>query len=193
MQTSTEFESPVLDLIKDRRSRRAFSAQPVERERIKSLFEAARWAPSSTNEQPWHYIYASKADHPELWNRIFDALNENNKMWVKDAPLLIMSLFRKKFARNGMPNESARYDLGAANAFLSLQATSFGLNIHQMGGFDHGRAVSNLNIPEDFDLGVIMAVGYDGSPEMLSEPFRQRETAPRVRLIQDEFVSNKSW
>ncbi len=193
MQTSTEFESPVLDLIRDRRSKRAFSPQPVELERIKSLFEAARWAPSSTNEQPWHYIYATREGQPELWNRIFDVLSENNKVWVKQAPLLIVSLYRKSFSRNGMPNVSARYDLGAANAFLSLQATSFGLNIHQMGGFDHARAMANLNVPEDFELGVIMAVGYEGSPDSLSEPLRQRELAPRIRMVQEEFVSNTSW
>jgi nitroreductase len=192
MKTSTEFESPVLELIKKRRSRRAFSPQPVEMDKIKSLFEAARWAPSSTNEQPWHYIYATR-DQPELWNRIFETLNENNQLWVKDAQLLIVSLARRKFTRNGMPNGSARYDLGAANAFLSLQATSFGLNIHQMGGFDHAKAIANLNVPEDFDLGVIMAVGYPGDPDMLSEPFKAREIAPRVRFTQNEFVSNKSW
>ena len=192
IHTSTEFESPVLELIKDRRSRRAFSSQPVEEEKIKSLFEAARWAPSSVNEQPWRYIYAMRSQ-PELWNGIFDALNENNKEWVKNAPLLIVSMARKRFARNDMPNGSALYDLGGANAFLSLQATSFGLNIHQMGGFDHSKAIANLNIPEEYDLGVIMAVGYYGHPDMLPEKLREREIAPRVRLIQEEFVSNRSW
>jgi len=91
MQVSSEFESEILDIIKNRRSRRAFLGKSIEIEKIKSLFEAARWAPSSVNEQPWAYVYAT-ADQADLWNRIFDALNETNKIWAKHAPLLVVSL-----------------------------------------------------------------------------------------------------
>src|SRR6185369_15011085 len=99
MEVSSEFESDILDIIKNRRSRRAFINVPIEKEKIKSLFEAARWSPSSVNEQPWAYVYAT-SDQTELWNRIFESLNESNKIWAKEAPLLIVSLARKFHSRN---------------------------------------------------------------------------------------------
>ncbi len=191
MEVSSDFESPVLDIIRHRRSRRAYSDRPIEPEKIKSLFEAARWAPSSMNDQPWAYIYAIKGQ--PLWQKIFDTLNESNRVWAQHAPLLIVSLSRKHFSRNGHHNESAKYDLGQANAFLSLQATSLDLNIHQMGGFDHQKAKVDLNVPESYELGVIMAIGYYGDPSNLSDTLRQREIAPRQRYIQDAFVMNKTF
>src|SRR5882757_2888262 len=109
MQASSEFESEILEIIKTRRSRRAFVQRPIESEKIKSLFEAARWAPSSVNEQPWAYVYAT-IDQPELWHKIFEALNENNRIWAKDAPLLVVSLSRKYYSKNDRPNNSDKYD-----------------------------------------------------------------------------------
>lgn len=191
MQASSEFESDVLDLIKSRRSRRAFSEKAIEPKKIKSLFEAARWAPSSLNEQPWIYIYATKDQ--ELWERIFNSLNEGNKIWARDAQLLIVSFCKKNFSRNGAPNGAAKYDVGAANAFLSLQATHLGLNTHQMGGFDHQLLRKNLNVPDDFEEGVIIAVGYSGEVEQLPSHLQQRETSPRMRNVQDEFVMNRAF
>ena len=192
MQVSSEFESDIIEIIKNRRSRRAFVGQPVENEKIKSLFEAARWAPSSVNEQPWAYVYAT-ADQSELWTKIFEALNEGNKVWSKDAPLLVVSLARKYYSKNDRPNVSAKYDVGAANAFLSLQATELGLNVHQMGGFDQSLLRQNLNVPEDFDIGVVMAIGYAGNPEQLPVGLRDRERSPRMRHIQNEFVMNHTF
>jgi nitroreductase len=191
MQSSAEFESEILELIKLRRSRRAFSNRPIEPEKIKSLFEAARWAPSSVNEQPWFYIYATKGQ--ELWQKIFDTLNQGNRIWAKDAPLLIVSFCKKNFSRNGIPNGAAKYDVGAANAFLSLQATHLGLNTHQMGGFDHQALRTNLNAPADFEEGVIIAVGYLGDQTLLPEHLQARETSPRMRNVQDEFVMNNAF
>ncbi|MBY0435295.1 MAG: nitroreductase family protein [Cyclobacteriaceae bacterium] len=192
METSSEFESDVLDVIKYRKSKRAYSSRAVEPEKIKSLFEAARWAPSSMNDQPWTYLYATK-DQPELWNKLFDALNDSNKVWAKEAPLLVVSLARKYFSVNGKPNGSARYDLGSANAFLTLQATALDLNIHQMGGYNHEKLIVNLNIPDHYELGVIMAIGYWGDPEALPENLKQRELAPRQRHVQREFVMNNTF
>jgi nitroreductase len=189
--TSTTVEAPVIDIIENRRSRRAYSNQPIEQEKITSLFEAARWAPSSMNEQPWVYIYATK-DQPELWNKIFDALNESNQVWAKDAPLLIASITRKYFTRNQRENTSAKYDLGAANAFLSLQASAFGLNVHQMGGYDAVKFRNNLNISEEFELGVIMAIGYPGDVNLLPENLKIREVSPRTRYLQSSFVINQT-
>jgi nitroreductase len=189
---SATFEAPVLEVIENRKSRRAYSTQPIETEKITSLFEAARWAPSSMNEQPWVYIYATK-DQPELWNKIFDALNESNQVWAKDAPLLIVSLARKYFTRNQRINTSAKYDLGAANAFLSLQASSLGLNVHQMGGYDAIKFRDNLNISEEFELGVIMAIGYPGDADALPENLKVRELSPRTRYLQSTFVMNQTF
>jgi nitroreductase len=192
MQKSSEFHSPIIELIQNRRSRRAYADKPVENEKINALFEAARWAPSSVNEQPWIYIYATK-DQPELWNRIFDALNDSNKIWVKHVPLLIASVVRKNFIRNDRPNLAARYDLGAANAFLSLQATHLGLNVHQIGGFNAEQLRVNLNVPDAYEPVTVLAIGYPGEIGMLPDHLQQREIAPRERYLQQEFVMNKTF
>jgi nitroreductase len=192
MQTSTEFESDLLDVIKERRSRRPFADKPVEPEKIKSLFEAARWAPSSSNEQPWMYIYATK-DNAGLYQKIFGPLNESNQIWVKDAPLLIASMARKYFIRNNLPNPSSHYDLGAANALLGIQATALGLNVHQIGGYNYELLRKNLAVPDSFDLGVVMAVGYLGNLNQLTDRLKDRELAPRQRYTQSEFVRTSTF
>ncbi|MEQ8424468.1 MAG: nitroreductase family protein [Cyclobacteriaceae bacterium] len=189
---SSDVDYPIAELIIKRRSKRAFADKDIDPDKIKSLFEAARWAPSSMNEQPWTYIYATR-DQSDLWNKVFDSLNEGNQVWVKRAPLLVVSMARKIFLRNGQPNTSAKYDLGGANAFLSLQATALGLNVHQMGGFSRKMLTDNLNIPDDFEPGVIIAIGYPGDPDQLPENLKERELAPRFRIDQDKFVMNKSF
>jgi len=190
---STQTEYPVAELIEQRRSRRAYSSLPIEAEKIHSLFEAARWAPSSLNEQPWVYLYATKEDAEKTWNKLLMALNESNRVWAQHAPLLILSLARKTLLRNGMPNSSATYDVGAANAFLSIEATRLGLNVHQMGGYDRERVIELLNIPENLEPMVIMAVGYLGDAGNLSERLQQREEAPRERYTQDFFVRDEPF
>nr|WNX93927.1 TdsD3 [uncultured bacterium] len=192
MQKSNQIEHPVSDLIKNRKSIRAFSSQLIEVDRINSLFEATRWAPSSTNEQPWFYIYATR-DQIELWDKLFSCLNEGNKIWAKDAPLLILSLARKNFTRFSGTNTYAMYDLGGANSFLSLQAVELGLQVRQMAGFHHDKAIEQLNIPDSFEIGVFIAVGYPGDPETLPEKLKIREAAPRERFIQQEFVMNRTF
>jgi nitroreductase len=185
-------EHPISELIARRRSIRAFSTHPVEAVKINSLFEATRWAPSSTNEQPWVYIYATKKQ-AELWDKIFEPLNEGNRIWAKEAPLLILSLARKNFTRYPGANAYAMYDLGGANAFLALQAVELGLQIRQMAGFNRAKLIEHLNIPDTFELGVIMAVGYPGDPGSLPENLRLRESAPRERLSQQAFVMNQAF
>lgn|SRR5687768_14693033 len=191
MQKSTEFASPILEVIQKRRSRRAYSDKMVEPEKIHSLFEAARWAPSSLNEQPWFYVYATR-DQP-LWARIFEAVKEGNKIWARNAPLLICSMARKNFIRIESANPSAKYDLGAANAFLSLQAAHLGLNVHQMAGFDHPTLIGNLGIPDRYEPVIVMAIGYPGDVESLPENLKAREIAPRERYVKQEFVMNKTF
>ena len=178
MEKSDQFEYPILDLIKNRKSTRSFSAQAIEPARITSLFEATRWAPSSTNEQPWVYLYATR-EQPEFWQVLFSCLNEGNQIWAKDAPLLILSLARRNFTRFSGVNEYAMYDLGGANSFLSLQAVELGLQVRQMAGFHRDRTIDLLNIPAHFEIGVFIAVGYPGDPQTLPEKLKARELAPR--------------
>lgn len=182
----------LLPLIQSRRSKRAYRPDAIAPEKIDSLFEAARWSPSGMNEQPWVYLFATK-DQPELWQKIFEPLNDSNKVWAAHAPLLVVALIRKNHDRNGQPNGSARYDLGAANALLSLQAESLGINVHQMGGFSKQKAVENLNVPDTHEPVVIMAIGYPGNPDILPENLKLRETAPRQRHHVASFVMNKTF
>lgn len=191
IEIDTEAKSHVADLILRRRSLRAFSSAPLTEEQIHALFEAARWAPSSVNEQPWQYIYATQGE--ALWLIILGTLNEGNRTWAKNAPLLVVSLARTTFSRNGRPNPSAMYDLGGANATLSLQATSMGLNVHQMGGFDHEGLRSALRIPADVELGVVMALGFPGDPDQLPQALQERERQPRVRRPIGDFVTNQPY
>jgi len=191
-QRSSEIHYPVAGIISERKSIRAFSSRTVEEEKIRSLFEAVRWAPSSSNEQPWVFIYATK-DHPELRDKMISTLSSSNQVWASQAPLLVFSLARKKFLRNGNDNTYALYDLGGANAFLSLQAVHLGLQIRQMAGYDRTKAVDLLNVPADLEPGVFIAIGYPGDPEQLPEPVRQKESAPRERFLQETFVRSEAF
>ena len=191
-QRSSEIHYPVASIISERRSTRAFASRVVEEEKIRSLFEAVRWAPSSSNEQPWVFIYATK-DQPELREKMISTLSSGNHVWASQAPLLVFSLARKKFVRNGNDNAYALYDLGGANAFLSLQAVHLGLQIRQMAGYDRTKAVELLNIPADLEPGVFIAIGYPGDPEQLPEPVRQKESAPRERFLQETFVRSEAF
>lgn len=189
MEKSDQFQYPILDLIKNRKSTRAFSKQPIDQDQIDSLFEATRWAPSSTNEQPWLYMYATR-EQTQFWETLFSCLNEGNQIWAKDAPLLILSMARKNFSRFSGTNTYAMYDLGGANSFLSLQAVELGLQVRQMAGFHMQKTIELLRIPERYEVGVFIAVGYPGDPQTLPEKLKLRELAPRERILQQEFVMN---
>jgi nitroreductase len=191
-QKSATVEHPVSELIQNRRSTRVFRNERIPAEKIYSLFEATRWAPSSVNEQPWLYLYATP-EQTALWNKMIEPLNDGNKSWVKDAPLIILSLARKAFSRNGVENFYAMYDLGGANALLAVQAVDLGLQIRQMAGFDREKARVLLNIPEEFELGVFIAAGYPGDVETLPESIKAKELAPRTRFLQQEFVRNSAF
>lgn len=188
-QKSSQVEHEVSDLIKNRRSTRIFQSKSVEEEKINSLFEATRWAPSSTNEQPWTYLYATP-NQEQLWQKMIEPLSDGNKVWVKDAPLLILSMARKTFQRNGFENAHALYDLGGANALLALQAVELGLQVRQMAGFNKESAKTLLNISDEFEVGVFIAVGYPGDADSLPESIKSKELVPRTRFLQQEFVRN---
>jgi nitroreductase len=190
MNKSAEIHHLIADNIRNRRSLRAYDSRAIEPPKISSLFEAARWAPSSANEQPWFYIYATR-EQADLWQKLFDCLNDGNKIWAKDAPLLILSMARKNFARNDQPNAYALYDLGAANSFLALQAVESGLQLRQMGGYNQAKAREALHVPDSYALGAMIAAGYPGKTEILPELLQERERAPRERFLQSEFASNK--
>jgi nitroreductase len=177
-------------LISHRWSPRAFSAQPVELQKLKLILEAARWAPSSRNEQPWRFLVAT-TEEPEWLARLQGYLKEGNA-WAKAAPVLIASAYRTTLSRNNRLNISALRDLGAAEENLFLQAFAAGLVMHQMGGFHRDRLKQEL-LPEGFEPGTMIAIGYPGNPDELSEDLREREFQPRTRKLLSEIVFGPHW
>ncbi|GBD32579.1 malonic semialdehyde reductase RutE [bacterium HR33] len=178
-------EVEVHPLIAGRWSPRAFADKPVETEKLRSLFEAARWAPSSYNEQPWRFWVATRED-PEALERLQSYLTEGNA-WAKSAPVLVLSAYRTHRERDGRPNRVALRDLGAAEQNMAIQAFAMGLVMHQMEGFDRERAKREL-LPEGFEPGTMSAIGYLADPETLPERLRERELRPRTRKPLGEIV-----
>ena len=176
----------VNDLILRRWSPRIFSDKPISSQELTALFEAARWAASSYNEQPWRFLVGRKGD--ETYQKIFATLAEFNQGWVKTAPVLVLSLGKKTFTNNGSPNRYALHDTGAASATLALQATANGMHAHSMGGFDTEMVRASFAIPSDFEVGAVTAIGYFGNPDDLPEQLRKNEVAPRQRKPLDELV-----
>ncbi|MBC7833676.1 MAG: nitroreductase family protein [Phycisphaerales bacterium] len=175
-------------LVSKRWSPLAFDpARPVDDATMASLLEAARWAPSSYNGQPWVYIVGRKqeaASHA----RVLGCLVEANRRWAKDAPALMIGVARQSFAHNGKPNRHAAHDVGAASAWLTVQAESMGLRVHQMAGIDAEACREKLAIPEGYEALTGIAVGYAGTMGQLPEDLRQRERGERMRKPQSEFV-----
>ncbi len=183
-------ELAIHPLISHRWSPRAFSGEPVEHSKLKLVLEAARWAPSSRNEQPWRFLVAT-SEEPEWLARLQDYLVEGNA-WAKAAPVLIASAYRTTFSRNNRPNGSALRDLGAAEENLFIQAFAAGLVMHQMGGFDSARLKQEL-LPDGFEPGTMIAIGYPGDPKDLPENLREGEQQPRQRKLLSEVVFGPDW
>lgn len=183
MQTKTaSTQVAVHDIIVKRWSCRAFDAsKPVSREQIVSLLEAARWAPSCFGDEPWRFIVWDKNSDAAAWQKAFGCLGEWNQNWVKNAPVLLLSTANSLFRRDGSPNRWGQYDTGAAAENLCLQAVASGLMAHQMGGFDVEKTRSTFNIPEEFALMAMIAVGYQGEPEVLNDELKELELAARAR------------
>jgi len=192
MSNPAPVEFPVNELIQNRWSPRAFSDKPVSQEVLRSLFEAARWAPSSSNEQPWAYIVATK-DDTENFEKSLGALVEFNANWAKKAAVLVIAVAQLAFAKNNAPNRNAQYDVGAASLQLSIEATARGLVVHQMAGFDPETASEAYNIPQGWEPIAAMAIGYPGDASSLPEPLQSREKAPRSRKRIREFVMSGQW
>jgi nitroreductase len=183
---------PIQDLLCHRWSPRAFSEKAVPVEILRSLFEAARWAPSSNNEQPWAFLVATK-DDPEFHARLLSTLVEFNQAWAKHAPVLVIAVSELEFARNGHPNRNAFYDTGAAVADLTAEATARGLFVHQMAGFDPHKAIELFHIPKGWEPIAAFVIGYPGDPQSLPDTLRERELAARSRKPLADFVMSGSW
>jgi nitroreductase len=177
----------VLPIFHERWSSRAFAERDVPAADLKRVFEAARWAASSNNEQPWRFVAGRRgtATHEHL----AAALAGFNQKWAPKAPVLILGVARTRFEKNDAPNPYALYDLGAASSYLTLQAAALGMTTHQMAGFDKARARELLEIPGEYEFGVTIALGYQDEPEALAnEELIRRETTPRQRKELDELV-----
>jgi nitroreductase len=157
----------------DRCSPRAFADTPLAREQVASLFEAARWAPSCNNDQPWLFLYAETALDRA---RFAEALAPANQTWAANAPLLLFVLCRRHFRHDGKENRHAPFDAGAAWMSLALQARKLGLHAHAMAGFSRPKAYALLGVPqEDYDIMAAVAVGRRGDPALLPEEVAERE------------------
>ena len=187
MSKTADTEYPILPCLAQRWSPRSFAEQAVEPEKLGALFEAARWAASAFNEQPWRFVVASK-DQPEDFARLLGCLVEANQAWAKAAPVLLITVVADRFKRNDKPNRCAEHDLGLAMGNLSAQATELGLVVHQMAGIDQDKCVTELGIPDGYHAVTACAIGYAGDPAALPEDWmRDAETAKRDRNPFDDF------
>ncbi len=162
-------------------------------EALRRALEAARWAASCNNAQPWHYVIARRHRDAAGFAAILGCLTPGNQAWCAAAPVLMVSVARMDFPANGKPNRHAWHDVGAASAQLAIEAAALGLQAHQMAGFDPARARAALGIPEGFEPVAAIALGYPGRPDALAEPYRTRETAPRQRRDVAEFAFIGAW
>jgi len=170
---------PIHDLVALRWSPKQFSAETVDPELLWSLLEAARWAPSSFNEQPWRFMVARREEEVGF-DKLAACLSEKNQAWARDAAVLMLAVAKTTFTRSGKPNRHAFYDVGQAVAQLTLQATASGLGVHQMAGFDGDKARETFSIPEDYEPVVALALGYSGSAA--ERGLRKRARKPQSEL-----------
>ncbi|MFN8331753.1 MAG: nitroreductase family protein [Saprospiraceae bacterium] len=176
-QASAQYE--LLPEIKNRWSARAFDGSSLSVTELNTLLEAAAWAPSANNEQPWIYYYAHR--NTEAFNSLWDCLVEGNRPWTTRAAVLMIACIRTTFEQTGKHNGSAEHDLGLANANLLTQATGMNIYGHIMGGFDRTKATALLQLPENIRPMYMIALGKLASADSLEEPFRTREVTPRHR------------
>lgn len=191
MEKLATTDVPIHDLLARRWSPRAFDERPVEAGNLKSFFEAARWAPSSNNEQPWRFLVAVKERKAE-WDRLFHCLMEGNQKWAHRAPVLILTVAKLSFDDES-PNRHAFHDVGLATENLLLQATALGLAAHPMAGFHIEKARAAFAIPAGFDPVAVIAVGYPGDMALLPDRLREREAQPRSRELLSELVYAGAW
>lgn len=189
---SAKTQCSIEQSLQDRWSPYAFSGQKVETEKLYSVLEASRWAASSYNEQPWSYIVATQDNQTEF-EQLLGCLAEGNQEWARNAPVLMLSVAKLNFERNGEENRHAFHDVGAASASMAVEATALGLFMHQMAGFDVPRAKEIYGIPDGYEPVAAIALGYLGDPNSLSEKLQERESSPRTRKPLDAFVFAGRW
>ena len=166
-------DHPINPLILNRLSPRSMTGETLSDDDIMSLFEAARWAPSSYNNQPWRFIYAKR--NTKHWDRFLNFLVEGNKIWAKNAALLVVVISRKNFEFNEKPAITHQFDAGSAWENLALEASSRGIVAHGMQGFDYKKAGVDLGIPPDFEVMAMIAIGKKGSTEILPPELQEKE------------------
>jgi nitroreductase len=181
-------------VIVNRWSPRSFLNSEIGDKELFSLFEAARWAPSSSNSQPWRFIYAKR--NSNSWNNLFNLLVDFNKQWCADASVLVVIISRKNFENNGQPSITHQFDTGAAWENLAIQAVSQGLITHGMAGFDYERARKDLEVPDDYQVVAMIAIGKRGPKEKLSSELQAREIPntrkPLAEIVMEGKFRNKA-
>lgn len=185
-----ELEYPIHPLIASRWSTRAYDTKPVEKDKLQRIFEAARWAASSNNLQPWYFLVGFKGD--EVYTKIFETLVEFNQLWAKNSPVLVLAI-AKTTNHQGEPNHSAIYDLGQAVTTISLQANFEDLCVHQMGGFNTEAAQNALEIPTEYKVIVAFTLGYKGDEQQLHPNLLKLEMTPRSRRKISETVFTEKF
>jgi len=160
----------------------------VRREDLQGIFEAARWAMSAFNAQPWRYIVGVRGRTQETWNQVFESLLEGNQGWTKNVPVLALGLAERNFEHNGKTNKTAFHDLGAASATLSYEAASRGLAVHQMSGINPDRARELFELPDSLEPFTVLAIGYPGDLETADEGFANRDRRPRERKAVEDLI-----
>jgi nitroreductase len=192
MERPAPADHPIHELLSKRWSPRAYAEELLADEEVARLFEAARWAPSSYNEQPWAFLVAGRGDQ-EVFGRALKGLVDVNQVWAQSAGLLAFGLARPTFVKGDRPNRHALYDLGGAVAQLTVQATSMGLFVHQLAGIDPDRVRADHGVPDDWEVVVGLAIGRYGDIEKLPEVYAEREAAPRTRKPLEDFVFQGEW
>lgn len=186
--------APINALLSERFSTRAFDPErPVLFGTLLSLFEAARWAPSSFNDQPWRFIFWNRFTDPDGWQKAFLCLTSGNQRWARNAQILVSSLARNHFSHDRSPNRWGGHDTGMATMALLVEAQAQGLAAHVMGGFDPAKLRTEFGIPEDFEPMAMIAIGYAGAPDLLDPELAAREAGERTREPLDRILFEGSW
>ena len=185
---------PIHELLAKRWSPRAYDAgKPVSRAQIAALLEAGRWSPSCNGDEPWRYLVWDRMRDPAGWQQAFECLSAGNQVWVKNAPVLLLSCAGSRFGHNDKPNLWAQHDTGMADLSIALQAVALGLIAHQMAGFDADKVRAAFGIPADYTLMAMIAVGWQADPSVLPEDVRAKELAARKRRPLAERFFQGTW
>lgn len=189
IQENRKTEYDIHPMILSRWSPRSMTGEEITDETLMSLFEAAKWAPSSYNNQPWRFIYAKK--NSEHWDRLLNLMTENNQIWTKNAAVLIVVISRKNFEYNNKPAQTHSFDAGAAWQNLALEGSYHGLVVHAMQGFDYDKARNDLGVPDDYQVEAMVAVGVRGKKEDLPQEMQEKEVPNQRKSVKEIIMEGK--